>query len=152
MTEIDITRTAFNLDKQNLKAILNVLPIGVSDTGYKELFVGTSPLDSNVTQWLIEVARLEVARQLQSVRADLETHEERIAMLEQQTQSTDTEAMSYRTIPTIQTTQQRLWAMGQEGRLRALEYDGDPIEELRNILPENLSADEWQNIVSGAYD
>ena len=73
-------------------------------------------------------------------------------MLEQQTQSTGTEAMSYRTIPTIQTTQQRLWAMGQEGRLRALEYDGDPIGELRNILPEDLSADEWQNIVSGAYD
>jgi len=45
----------------------------------------------------------------------------------------------------------RLWAIGQEGRSRALEYDGDPIEDLHHILPEDLSAEEWQSIISGAY-
>ena len=48
--------------------------------------------------------------------------------------------------------QERLWAMGQEGRSRALEYDGDPIEDFHRILPEDISAEEWQNIISGVYD
>lgn len=73
-------------------------------------------------------------------------------MLEEQTRWTDTGIVPSSPIPVIQTTRERLWAMGQEGRSRALEYDGDPIEDLGRILPEDLSAEEWQNILSGAYD
>jgi len=68
------------------------------------------------------------------------------------TSSPQTGAVLSLPIPVVQTTRERLWAMGQEGRSRALEYHGDPIEDLRHILPEALSAEEWQNIVSGAYD
>jgi hypothetical protein len=73
-------------------------------------------------------------------------------MLEEQTKLVGTESLPFPTLPIMETTQQHLWSMGQEARLRALRYDGDPIEELHDILPEDLSAEEWQNIIAGAYD
>jgi hypothetical protein len=166
MTEIGAIQALFDLGEEDWRGILASLPGEARDTSYTEFEAGTGPLPSSVMQWLIELW----ARQL--------AFEERMAMLEHQTHSTDTGVvlsgaipvvqttftMSMATsspqtgavlslpIPVVQTTRERLWAMGQEGRSRALEYDGDPIEDLHRVLPEGLSAEEWRSIISGAYD
>lgn len=156
MTESNVARIPISLLGDNWETILTSPRVRAHDTGYTERFAGTTIPESILVQWLMKVAQREVAQQLQPVRTHLETYletyEERIATLEQQMQSTDIGVVLYRPIPVIQTTRERLWAMGQEGRSRALEYDGDPIEDLHRILPEALSAEEWQNIISGAYD
>jgi hypothetical protein len=160
MTETDVSRLDFNLDERSLEAIPQwLLTLGTDDTGYSVGPVEAGPLDSIESRWfsqfprrLLEQGLIGLLRQVSSLRADLETHEERIAMLEDQSRWTDTGVALYRAIPVVQTTRERLWAIGQEGRSRALEYEGDPIEDLHHILPEDLSAEEWQSIMSGAYD
>jgi len=48
----------------------------------------------------------------------------------------------------VEEARRRLRARAEEARLRALEYDGDPIEDMSHILPEDLSAEDWAKIVS----
>lgn len=160
MSETDVGRLDSDLDEHSLEVIQQLLLTpGTDDTGHSVGLVEAGPLDSTAIKWssgfprrLLEQGIFKLLLQVSSLRADLETREERIAMLEEQAQSTDTGVVLYRPIPAVQTARERLWAIGQEGRSRALEYDGDPIEDLHHILPEDLSAEEWQNIISGAYD
>jgi hypothetical protein len=153
MTDISAIQTLFNLGGEDWEAILNSFPREASDTGYREAGLETSPLHSTTTQWLIELAR-----QVRSAQTDLDTHEERIAMLEQQTESTDTEAMPYR--PTEfhfgpPTGLSRILARQSDIRRRALEIQqehGDPIQNLAEMLG-NIpgSQEDWDALIDEPY-
>lgn len=154
MAETETIRTLFNLRSEDWDAILTSFLGEASDTGYTEPRVETSPLHSNVTQWLIELAR-----QVRSMQTDLETHEERIAMLEVQTQSTDdTEAMPFRPMEFRVgplTGLSRILARQSDIRRRALEIQqehGDPIQNLAELLGSIPgSQEDWDALVDEPY-
>ena len=155
MTEIVAIPALFDLGEEGWRDILGSLPGEARDTGYTELKVGTRPLPSNVTQWLIEL----LAGQMRSMQTDLETQEERIAMLEAQTQSTDdTEAMPYRPMEFRggpSTGLSRILARQSEIRRCALEIQqehGDPIQNLAEMLG-NIpgSQEDWDALIDEPY-
>jgi hypothetical protein len=155
MTQIGAIPASFDLGEKGWRDILGSLPGEARDTGYTELKVGTNPLPGNVTQWLIEL----LAGQMRSMQTDLETHEERIAMLEAQTQSTDdTEVMLYRPIEvgvSPPTGLSRILARQSDIRRRALEIQqehGDPIQNLAEMLG-NIpgSQEDWDVLIDEPY-
>ena len=165
MTENDATRIPVSLHEQPWENMLAGFDASADDTGYTERLAGTAAQASILLQGLKKLAQLEIARQLQPIWAHLETyeagldtHEERITMLEQQTESTDTEAtphrlMDFRVGPP--TGLSRILARQSDIRRRALEIQqeyGDPIQNLAEMLG-NIpgSQEDWDALVDEPY-
>jgi hypothetical protein len=165
MTENDATRIPVSLHEHLWENMLTGFDASADDTGYTERLAGTAAQPSMLLQALKKLAQLETTRQLQPVwahletyEAGLETHEERTAVLEQQTESTDTEAMPYQAIEFRvgpSTGLPRIVARQSDIRRRALKIQqeqGDPIQNLAEMLG-NIpgSQEDWNALVDEPY-
>ena len=166
MTETYIPRPDLHLDEQGLEVIHQLLLSATTgSTDYRVGTVDTEPLDSTAIPWSTDFPRrlllpglLQWARQARLLRAELESLEQRIAMLAEQTESTDTEVTphhlaEFRVGPP--TGLSRILTRQSDIRRRALEIQqeyGDPIQSLAEMLG-NIpgSQEDWNALVDEPY-
>ncbi len=52
----------------------------------------------------------------------------------------------------VEAARQRLRVRAKAAQQKALEYEGDPFEEMEKVLPADLPIEIWKRITSGEYD